>query len=115
MTAKIFEGIILFLIFISSITLVIDNPLADPESGLIIFVGYLDNCFTVLFTIEAFVKIAALGFLFNNATLREKGFLPYIRNPWNIIDLVVVVASLVDLIVTLKTLNDEMKIDSTDD
>jgi len=69
-----------------------------------VFVGYLDNSFTVLFTIEALIKITALGFLFNNSTLREKGFLPYIRNPWNIIDLVVVVASLVDFIITLKTL-----------
>lgn len=111
-TAKIFEGIILFLIFISSITLVIDNPLADPESGLIIFVGYLDNCFTVLFTLEALVKIIALGFFFNNSTLREKGFVSYIRNPWNIIDLVVVIASLVDFIVTLQTLNEEVKIDN---
>ena len=114
-TAKIFEGIILFLIFISSITLVIDNPLADPESGLIIFVGYLDNCFTVLFTMEAFVKITALGFLFNNATLREKGFVPYIRNPWNMIDLVVVVASLIDFIVTLNTLLKEVTVDEGND
>jgi hypothetical protein len=115
LTAKIFEGIILLLIFISSITLVIDNPLADPQSGLIIFVGYLDNCFTVLFTMEALVKIIALGFFFNNSSLREKGFVSYIRNPWNIIDLVVVIASLVDFIVTLQTLKEEKIIDAPSD
>ena len=99
--AKIFEGIIMTLIIISSITLVLDNPLFDPESSDIVFVGYLDNCFTVLFTLEATIKIIAMGFLFNNATLREKGMSPYIRNPWNMLDFVVVVASLIDFIVTI--------------
>lgn len=99
--AKIFEGVIMSLIVISSITLVIDNPLSDPESSIIVFVGYLDNCFTVLFTLEATIKIIAMGFLFNNATLREKGMSPYIRNPWNMLDFVVVVASLIDFIVAI--------------
>ena len=99
--AKIFEGIIMTLIIISSITLVLDNPLFDPESSDVVFVGYLDNCFTVLFTLEATIKIIAMGFLFNNATLREKGMSPYIRNPWNMLDFVVVVASLIDFIVTI--------------
>ena len=99
--AKIFEGIIMTLIIISSITLVLDNPLFDPESSDVVFVGYLDNCFTVLFTLEATIKIIAMGFLFNNAALREKGMSPYIRNPWNMLDFVVVVASLIDFIVTI--------------
>jgi len=68
-----------------------------------VFVGALDNCFTVLFTIEASVKIIAMGFLFNNQVIREKGMQPYIRNPWNMLDFVVVIASLIDFIVTLKT------------
>ena len=84
------------LIFVSSITLVLDNPLFDPESPDVVFVSYLDNCFTVLFTLEAIIKIVAMGFLFNNQTLREKGATPYIRNPWNMLDFVVVVASVID-------------------
>jgi hypothetical protein len=84
------------LIFISSITLVLDNPLDPPDSPGIVFVSYLDNCFTVLFTLEAIIKIVAMGFLFNNQTLREKGMSPYIRNPWNMLDFVVVLASLID-------------------
>jgi hypothetical protein len=63
---KIFEGVIMTLIIISSITLVIDNPLSDPESSIIVTVGYIDNCFTISFTIEALIKIIAMGFLFNN-------------------------------------------------
>jgi len=99
--AKIFEGVIMTLIVISSITLVIDSPLADPRAGYVVFVGYLDNCFTVLFTLEATIKIIAMGFLFNNATLRERGMTPYVRNPWNMLDFVVVAASLIDFIVTI--------------
>jgi hypothetical protein len=101
--AKLFEAVIMTLIIVSSITLVIDNPLSNPDSSTIIFVGYLDNCFTVLFTLEAAVKIIAMGFFFNNATLRKKGLTPYIRNPWNILDFIVVVSSLIDLIVTINT------------
>lgn len=99
--AKIFEGIIMTLIFISSITLVIDNPRQDPYSDKIIFIGYLDNCFTVLFTIEALVKIFALGFLFTNQIIKDKGMTAYIRNPWNILDFIVVVSAIIDLNVTL--------------
>jgi len=99
--AKIFEGVILSLIFISSITLVIDNPLSDPDDSKIVFFSYMDNCFTVLFTLEATIKIIAMGFLFNNGVLREKKMSPYIRNPWNMLDFVVVVASLIDFVVTI--------------
>lgn len=72
--SKIFEGVIMFLIIISSITLVIDNPLSDPESATIVTVGYIDNCFTISFTIEALIKIIAMGFLFNGPMLKDKGF-----------------------------------------
>lgn len=91
------------LIIISSITLVIDNPLSDPESTKIVTVSYIDNCFTLSFTIESLIKIIAMGFLFNNKILRDKGFTPYIRNPWNIVDFIVVMASIIDFVVTIKT------------
>jgi len=89
------------LIIISSITLVIDKPLANPDNPLIDFIGYMDNCFTVLFTIESMIKIIALGFIFGNNNLQERGMTPYIRNPWNILDFIVVVASLIDFVVTI--------------
>ena len=63
---KIFEGVIFSLIVISSITLIIDNPLADSDLDYIVFFGYVDNGFTIFFTIEALIKIIALGFVFNN-------------------------------------------------
>ena len=101
--AKIFEGVIMTLIITSSITLVIDNPLQDPEAPIIIFVGYLDNCFTISFTLKMTVKIIALGFLFNNSVLREKKMSPYIRNPWNMLDFIVVCASILDFVVMIQT------------
>lgn len=101
--SSIFEGIILSLILISSITLVIDNPLANPEDEFIIFIGYLDNCFTILFTLEAMIKIIALGFIVNNQTLQKQKMSPYILDPWNILDFIVVCASLIDFIVTIQT------------
>lgn len=87
------------LILVNSVMLAVDNPLSDPESPTIVFVSYLDNCFTVLFTIECLIKIIAMGFLFNNITLSEKNISPYVRDPWNMLDFVVVVASLLDFVV----------------
>lgn len=92
----------MLLILISSLTLVMDGPLSNPNSSFIVNVGYLDNVFTVLFTIEATVKIIALGFIFNSPKLSSRGYEPYIRNPWNIIDFVVVLASLFDFVVTIQ-------------
>jgi hypothetical protein len=100
--AKTFDAVIMLLILVSSVTLVMQGPLSNPNSTLSINVGYLDNCFTVLFTIEASIKIIALGFAFNSPRLAARGYEPYIRNPWNIIDMVVVVASLFDFIVTIQ-------------
>lgn len=100
--AKTFDAVIMLLILISSLTLVMDGPLSNPNSSFIVNVGYLDNVFTVLFTIEATVKIIALGFIFNSPKLSSRGYEPYIRNPWNIIDFVVVLASLFDFVVTIQ-------------
>lgn len=99
--AKIFEGVILTLIVLSSLTLALDNPLRDPASSEVVFMGYLDNCFTILFTLEAVIKIIALGFFFNNSELRSKGMSPYFRDPWNMLDFIVVVSSLLDFVIAL--------------
>ena len=48
------------------------------------------------------IKVIALGFLFNNSVLREKKMGPYIRNPWNILDFIVVCASILDFVVMIK-------------
>lgn len=91
---KSFNNFILVLIILSSITLVLDNPLYDPESQFMKILQVIDIGFTVLFFIEATIKIIAMGFAFN----RLGPVTPYIRNTWNILDFFVVCASLIDLI-----------------
>jgi len=77
--------------------LVIDNPLKDPDSVFKEVIFVVDSIFTVLFTIEALIKIIAMGFMFNNL----KNVSPYMRNAWNLLDIMVVVASLIDFGVSL--------------
>jgi hypothetical protein len=54
---------------------------------------WIDIIFTILFTIEAMFKITALGFFCNKMPAMNA----YITNGWNILDFLVVGASLVDL------------------
>jgi hypothetical protein len=63
---------IIFLILFSSIILVIDDPLLDPESELKMVLYFIDFIITLLFCGEALLKILALGFLINgkNSYLR---------------------------------------------
>lgn len=77
---------ILIFILLSSITLVIQNPLRDPDGQLIQITLYIDNSFTIIFVLEALFKIVTLGFIFN-------GKHSYIRNPWNVLDFLIVVFS----------------------
>ena len=63
---KVFENITLVCIVLSSILLVVDNPLYDPDSFVMKVVKYMDLVFTVLFFFEAMIKLIAKGLLFNN-------------------------------------------------
>ena len=91
---KVFENITLVCIVLSSVLLVIDNPLYDPESIEMKIVKYMDLVFTVLFFFEAMIKIIAKGLVFNSLGPIQ----PYMRSYWNMLDGFVVAASLVDLI-----------------
>ena len=80
---------------LSSLQLAVDDPLGDPESVFKKHVlRYVEAVFTVLFTIEACIKIIAKGLLFNKLGPVQ----PYLRSSWNILDGFVVAASLVDLV-----------------
>jgi len=94
---KVFEGIIMTLIIVSSIMLVVDNPFKDPESNQIIFLGYVDNCFTILFTLEALVKIIAMGFFMRAHS--------YLRDSWNIMDFSVVVLGWISSIINSENIS----------
>lgn len=44
----------------------------------------MDTVFLVLYTIEMVLKIIGLGFIFNKGS--------YMRDPWNVLDFIIVVA-----------------------
>lgn len=88
---KWFERIILTLIVISTITLALETPLDNPKGTKIRILGYIDLFMTVAFTFEALVKIIGLGFMIN-------GKPSYIRDPWNILDFVIVFSALLGII-----------------
>ena len=89
-----FDDVVLVLIILSSIMLVIDNPLLDPDSDFMKMLGVIDLGFTVLFFIEALIKIIAKGFLYTNLG----PITPYMDSYWNMLDAFVVAASLIDLV-----------------
>ena len=69
----------------------VDNPLSDPNSQFSLSLDVINFVFTFCFVFEACIKIIALGFA--NSSIKAT---PYIRNGWNILDFVVVLASIFD-------------------
>ena len=64
--------------------------MADPESDQIKFNHIANIVFTVIFLIEAIIKIIAFGFISNGKT-------SYLRKSWNQLDFFIVIVSVVDL------------------
>ena len=73
-------------IFISSVTLGIDNPLNDPDSTLTIVLRIIDYVITCIFGIEIIIKIIANGFFFC-------GSRSYMKNAVNILDILITLIS----------------------
>lgn len=85
----IFDQFVLMLIIVSTITLILDDPLADPNSSTMQILYYFDIVMTVLFSFEMMTKIIALGFVYQEGA--------YLRNGWNVLDYVIVVISVLSL------------------
>jgi hypothetical protein len=85
-----FDGFIMVLIIISSISLALENPLNDPDSSLVLVLLILDYITTIFFTIEVMIKVISYGFFLN-------GPKSYIHNVWNLVDLIIVLTSLLAL------------------
>lgn len=88
---KWFDRIILTLIIISTMTLALETPLDDPNGQKVTILAKIDLFMTAVFTFEASVKIIAWGFAL-------AGPPSYIREPWNILDFVIVVSALLGVI-----------------
>ncbi|KAK3600469.1 hypothetical protein CHS0354_013028 [Potamilus streckersoni] len=85
-THKVFEGIVLICIFISSLTLALDDVFLYSNTKLKDALTYLDMIFTILFTIEMILKVFAFG-------LKK-----YFTSFWTILDCIIVAISWASLI-----------------
>jgi len=63
--AKWFETLILTMITVTSLALAFENPLNNPESRFNEILVILEYISTVIFVVEAGLKIVAFGFFFN--------------------------------------------------
>ena len=98
--SKYFDYTVIILILLSSLLLIADNPLNDPDSTYSKVLEIIDFVFTFLFLIEAMIKIIALGFFYSSIPANA-----YIMSGWNILDFIVVTASMVDFIVLIQNSN----------
>ena len=87
---KYFDPFVLTMICISTMMLTLENPLNDPNGGLMEFLQYMDYVFTTIFVIECVLKNIQTGFVVN-------GRHSYIRNAWNVIDFMIVAFSLISV------------------
>ena len=83
------ETVIVTLIMLSSVCLALDSPRLEMESDLKYALRVSNYCFTAIFSIECVLKIFAYG-------LR-----PYLTNPWNRLDLFIVLSSLLSLLASI--------------
>ncbi|CAM9780756.1 unnamed protein product [Chrysoparadoxa australica] len=83
-----FEAFIMMLIAASSIALVLDNPLLDPNGKKAVVLGKLDLALTTLFTIEMGLKVFAFH-------------VQYFNDGWNRLDALIVAISISSQVVIL--------------
>jgi len=85
--------VILALIVLSSIKLVIgtylkDDYLKEHNPGALAALNWIDNIFTILFTLECVAKIMRNGFFVDRGS--------YLRDPWSVLDFIIVISSIID-------------------
>lgn len=79
--SKLFGNIVITVIGLNSAVMMLQDPTSEPSQ---IF-NVAENIFTTLYSIEMIIKIIGMGFVFNKGA--------YLRDPWNILDFVIVVSS----------------------
>ena len=88
---KHYDNIVLLLIAISTILLTLDNPNMDDKGMMAEVLQKFDYVLTTLFTLEALINIILFGFLCNGKS-------SYVRDPWNVMDLIIVFFSIFTLV-----------------
>ncbi|CAF96236.1 unnamed protein product, partial [Tetraodon nigroviridis] len=92
-THKLFDHIVLVIIFLNCITIAMERPRIDPTSAERIFLTLSNYIFTAIFVAEMSIKIVALGWCFGDKA--------YLRSSWNILDGMLVLISVIDILVSL--------------
>ncbi|XP_037836555.1 voltage-dependent T-type calcium channel subunit alpha-1G isoform X4 [Kryptolebias marmoratus] len=92
-THKMFDHVVLVIIFLNCITIAMERPHIDPKSAERIFLTVSNYIFTAIFVAEMTVKIVALGWFFGDKA--------YLRSSWNILDGMLVMISVIDILVSL--------------
>ncbi|XP_071247574.1 LOW QUALITY PROTEIN: voltage-dependent T-type calcium channel subunit alpha-1G-like [Salvelinus alpinus] len=92
-THKMFDHIVLVIIFLNCITIAMERPRIEAYSVERIFLTLSNYIFTAIFVAEMTVKVAALGWLFGDKA--------YLRSSWNLLDGMLVMISAIDILVSL--------------
>eukprot|EP00062_Callorhinchus_milii_P004809 gi/632943745/ref/XP_007887116.1/ PREDICTED: voltage-dependent T-type calcium channel subunit alpha-1G [Callorhinchus milii] len=90
---KMFDHIVLVIIFLNCITIAMERPKIDPKSAERIFLTFSNYIFTVIFLTEMAVKLVALGLCFGERS--------YLKSTWNILDGGLVMISVIDILVSM--------------
>ncbi|XP_069510999.1 voltage-dependent T-type calcium channel subunit alpha-1G isoform X3 [Ambystoma mexicanum] len=90
---KMFDHIVLVIIFLNCITIAMERPKIEPHSAERIFLNLSNYVFTVIFLAEMTVKVVALGLCFG-----EKS---YLKSSWNLLDGMLVLISVIDILVSM--------------
>lgn len=87
-----FETLSLLVIAFNSVLLATDDPTTDSDNN-----GSIDLALLIIYTIEMVIKILALGFILENNS--------YMRDAWNIIDIVIIVTGYLPYVITGASFN----------
>ncbi|XP_039083780.1 voltage-dependent T-type calcium channel subunit alpha-1G isoform X18 [Hyaena hyaena] len=90
---KMFDHVVLVIIFLNCITIAMERPKIDPHSAERIFLTLSNYIFTAVFLAEMTVKVVALGWCFGEQA--------YLRSSWNVLDGLLVLISIIDILVSM--------------
>lgn len=81
-----------FMVIVSSLALAFDGPFEEKESIKSLILENFDICITVIFFVEAMIKIIANGCCKNSSTGKDRK--AYLQCPWNRLDFVLIIVQL---------------------
>ncbi|XP_033150434.1 voltage-dependent T-type calcium channel subunit alpha-1G isoform X5 [Drosophila busckii] len=90
---KWFDNVVLLFIALNCITLAMERPNIPPSSTERLFLSTANYVFTVVFTVEMFIKVVATGMFYGPDA--------YFTSGWNIMDGSLVTISIIDLLMSL--------------